>query len=140
MIFKTLNDVLDFAISNEKKSIHFYETLKDKAVLPAIEIAIQELINMEKQHVFVLHDLQRSVSHKEFDAIEIEVEHEIDEDGDRHILKVSDLVKKAIAMEKAAYELYTQLCQKYKGTELESIFAKIAIEEASHEKMFENLT
>ncbi len=141
MTKEKFNEVIDFAIDGEKEAVKFYRELQQKTKFNARKIMLKELENMEMGHVVILENIRSrgigDVTVKEVTNLNIS-EYIVDvkpyED-----MTYQDILIIAMKKEEQAMKLYTNLAGNFQGSELETLFLKLASEEAGHKLQFETL-
>jgi rubrerythrin len=137
--FSTVNDILDFAISNEQGAVEFYTELASKSTNEAMKEIFLQFSHEEMKHKSKLLEI------KEKGIYSISP-------GQITDLKISDYIVKvqvspqmtyqealvlAMNREKSAFKLYLNLSQKAPNAELKSLFLMMAQEESKHKLRFE---
>jgi len=137
--FRTVNEILDFAMKSEQEAVDFYTSLASQVKNPEIKEIFLQLAREEVDHKARLRKI------KDEGVFEMTEEHISD-------LKIADYVVTAkpspemdyadalvLAMkkEKAAYKLYTSLEQRTDNPALKKVFHSLAIEESKHKLRFE---
>ena len=141
MTKEKFNEVIDFAIDGEKEAVKFYSELQQKTKFNARKIMLKELENMEMGHVVILENIRSrgigNVTVKEVTNLNIS-EYIVDvkpyED-----MTYQDILIIAMKKEEQAMKLYSNLAGNFQGSELETLFLKLASEEAGHKLQFETL-
>lgn len=137
--FKTVDDVLDFAMNSEQEAVDFYNNLAESAQ------------NEEMQKIFNQF-AQEEISHKaRIRKIKEEGSYEISKEKLRD-LKVSDYMVNvkptadmnyqdalvlAMNKEKAAFRLYMDLADRAQDDKMQQLFLNLAQEESRHKLRFE---
>jgi rubrerythrin len=137
--FKTVDDILDFAMNSEQEAVDFYNNLAENAQ------------NEEMQKIFNQF-AQEEISHKaKIRKIKEEGSYEISREQLRD-LKVSDYMVNvkptadmnyqdalvlAMNKEKAAFRLYMDLADKTDDEKMKQLFLNLAQEESKHKLRFE---
>ena len=141
MIKEKFDEVIDFAIDGEKEAVKFYYDLQQKTKFQARKEMLKELENMEKGHIVILENIRSrgmgNVTVKEITNLNISdyiVDVEPYED-----MTYQDILIIAMKKEEQAHNLYTNMASNFSGTELETLFLKLASEEADHKLKFEIL-
>jgi len=141
MTEEKFNEIIDYAINEEKKAAQFYRELQDMVKFAAQKKLLKEYEIMEEGHARILENIRRK------GAVKIEVQ----ETNDLHLsdylleaepsatMNYQDILIIAAKKEAAAYKMYNDLAKKYTGTDLENIFNKLAAEELDHKYMFEKM-
>ena len=141
MNFKTLDDVLKFAIRKEKKSNKLYRMFQKMVKDPAAKKLLGELADQEEGHRRLLEDALKthkmhSIGGKcevaDMKLTDYMIERELKPDGDPQ-----DVMMFAMQMEKLSYDFYRELLKNYKGTKLAGAFAKLTDEERCHKETLE---
>jgi rubrerythrin len=141
MKFKTLDDVLKYAIDKEKKSSKLYLMFQKKVKDQAARKLLGELAEQESGHRKLLEEaLQTHKTHKIGGKCEVAdmkltdymVERELGPDSDPQ-----DVMMYAMQMEKLSYDFYKELLKNYKGTKIAAALAKLTEEERCHKETLE---
>ncbi len=137
--FKSINDILDFAINNEQIAVDFYINLAKRFNDSVIKESFESFAKEEMGHK------ARLVSIKEKGLYEMPTEKVMDlkiadylvrtEPNDK--MSYSEALTLAMKREKAAYRLYLKLAEKAPNEEMTKIFNGLAQEEAKHKLRFE---
>ena len=141
MTKEKFNEIIDYAINEEKKAAKFYRELQDVVKFAAQKKLLKEYELMEEGHATVLEEIKRKGVEK------IKVQKTKDLHLSDYLVDVApsasmnyqDILLLATKKEAAAYEMYKDLSEKYSGTEVEDIFRKLAAEELDHKYMFEKM-
>ena len=59
MNFNSFEEILDFAIENEKRAVSFYQKLVDKETFPASKQTLAEFVEEEKKHQVLLEEFKK---------------------------------------------------------------------------------
>ncbi len=136
--FKSVDEVLDFAISTEIEAHNFYMKLSEFVEKPEMAKVLSDM---------ALEELEHKVKLEAVKAGKIEVEEE--EVGNLGIadnledvipdakMSYIDLLVMAMKKEEAALKLYTDLAIIAQEQEVKDVFLKLAQEEANHKLRFE---
>jgi rubrerythrin len=137
MEFNTFEDVLDFAILQEKAAQQFYSDLEEKVTNDDVRLFYKTLIQEEHLHELKLRELKRFG----YELVEPDME-TLKESGYLDAMPVSpeisfvDAVRYAIKKERSARMLYHTLGEMCKQNELKELFEELADQEDSHAKYF----
>jgi len=138
MNFRTIDDVLDFAIQREEAAAQLYESMAESVERPEMREALLEFAEEEKRHK------KRLLKIKEGDLPAVSEEQIAD-------LKIADYVELpdvnakmdypealrfAMNSEKAAFKLYSDLAA-ISGPKIAAVLRSLAQEEAKHKLRFE---
>ena len=137
--FKTINDILDFAINSEQEAVEFYSSLASNAKNDEIKSVFEQFAKEEMGHKAMLMKI------KSEDTFEIRDQQIVD-------LKIADYLVDveaspnmsyeealivAMKKEKSAFRLYTNLAAKAPNDKMKNIFLSLAQEESKHKLRFE---
>ena len=135
--FHTFEDVLDFAILQEKAAQEFYTDLEDKVTDDDVRLFYKTLVQEEHLHELKLRELKRF----EYELIEPDIE-TLRESGYLDAMPVKpdislvDAVRYAIKKERSARMLYHTLGEMCQRDELKDLFDELAEQEESHANYF----
>jgi rubrerythrin len=133
--------IMGFAIEREREAVEFYQDLQERTRFSSQKDMLKDLEMMERGHITVLTNLQdrgaENIDHKHVEDLQIS-EYLVKEEpqGD---LSYQDILIVAMKREEASKNLYADLALRYKGTEMEGIFNRLAAEETGHKLKFEKL-
>ncbi|MCF7912143.1 MAG: ferritin family protein [Candidatus Cloacimonetes bacterium] len=133
--------VIEFAIEREREAVEFYQSLQEKIRFTSQKAMLKELEMMERGHITVLTTILdkgvEKIVHKSVEDLQIS-EYLVAEEpqGD---LSYQDILIVAMKREEASKALYTELAERFKGTETEGVFSRLAEEETGHKLQFEKL-
>ncbi|MCF8303509.1 MAG: ferritin family protein [Bacteroidales bacterium] len=137
--FKSIDDILDFAIQSEQEAVDFYTGLADNARSEDMKQVFQQFAKEEMGHKAKLTNI------KEQGLYEIKKDKVTD-------LKISDYVVNvepspdmnyqealvvAMNKEKAAFRLYSDLADRAMNGDMRELFQSLALEESRHKLRFE---
>ena len=138
MNFNTFEDVLDFAILQEKAAQQFYSEMADKVLDDNVRLFYKTLVQEEHLHELKLRELKRFG----YELIEPDVE-TLRESGYLDAMPVlpeitfAEAVRYAIKKERSARMLYHTLGQMCKRNELKRLFEELAEQEGEHAEHFQ---
>lgn len=136
--FRTFEDILDFAILQEKAAQEFYSDLAGKVQDEHVRIFYLELVQQEHIHEKKLMELKRY----DYDLQEPDLE-SLRQSGYLNALPVSpemtmeEAVQYAIMKEQSAQLLYTTLASMVDRAELAALFRTLAEQEQAHAAFFQ---
>lgn len=141
MTKEKFNEVIDFAIKGEEEAVKFYQELQLRTKFKARKEMLKDLENMEMGHIVILENI-RSKGMKD-----VTVEKVVNLNISEYVVDVTpyddmtyqDILIVAMKKEEQAVNLYTDLAGNFPGTELETLFLKLAAEEIGHKLQFETL-
>ena len=135
--FHTFEDVLDFAILQEKAAQKFYADLEGKVTNDDVRLFYKTLVQEEHLHELKLRELKRFG----YELIEPDIE-TLRESGYLDAMPVKpeislvDAVRYAIKKERSARMLYHTLGEMCQRDELKDLFDELAEQEESHANYF----
>ena len=137
--FKTVDDVLDFAINAEQEAFDFYIDLAGRASTQAMKETFEQFANEEKGHKSKLERVRSG------QTVELSTEKVFDlKIGDYLVdVEVTDKMNYqealilAMKREKSAFKLYTDLSNLVKDQDIKELFRSLAQEELKHKLRFE---
>lgn len=133
--------IIEFGIQREREAVTFYQDLQDKVKFKSQKEMLKELEMMERGHITVLSNIldkgPEKIVHKDIEDLHIS-EYLVKEEPSGE-LTYQDILIVAMKREEASTKLYKDLAERFKGTNTESVFARLAEEEAGHKLKFEKL-
>jgi rubrerythrin len=137
--FRTVDQILDFAINAEQEAVEFYTGLAGRAGNSEMKEVFEEFAREEMKHKAKLLNI------KETGIMETSSEEVQDLKMADYIVSVpvspdmsyADALIVAMKKEKAAFKLYSTLSQRASDTQLKELFLSLAIEESKHKLRFE---
>ncbi|MFP4365878.1 MAG: ferritin family protein [Bacteroidales bacterium] len=137
--FKSVDDILDFAIQLEQDAVDFYKELAANSLTPDMKQVFEQFAREEIGHKARLTEV------RDKELYELKKE----EVGDMKIsdylvsikpspgMSYSDALVLAMKREKAAFRLYMDLSDRAPDMEMKDLFLSLAIEESKHKLRFE---
>ncbi|HOY30783.1 MAG TPA: ferritin family protein [Bacteroidales bacterium] len=137
--FKSVDEILDFAIEAEQDAVEFYTKLADTATNPQMKAVFEEFAQEEMAHK------ARLLRIKETGLLESSREVVMDMKVADYIAHVhispdmtyADALVVAMKKEKAAFKLYISLSERTPDPSIKSLFLSLAQEESKHKLRFE---
>lgn len=139
MNFKSVDQILDFAIKNEEDAYEFYTNLANKMDRPHMKKVFEEFALEEKEHKAKLLAVKKgkSIVGSEKKVLDLKIGEGLIDIELNSDLNCQDALIVAMKAEKAAYKLYTDLALATDDTNLRATFLDLAQEEAKHKLRFE---
>lgn len=138
--FKTLQDILNFAIGEEEKAAALYADLAKRSKNREMAEVFNQFSKEELGHKKKLQTIKGSskvvIPEKKVQDLKIG-DYLVDVDKSRDDLNYQDALIVAMKEEKAAFKLYTNLAGKTDDPEARGVFLMLAQEEAKHKLRFE---
>jgi rubrerythrin len=139
MIKSKIDELFDFAISEEEKAADFYASLAEKMKKPAMASVFLEFAEEEKQHKARLlrvkenwitqtpHDKIASLAIADY-VVDITPSADMD---------YQQALQLAMSKEKAAFKMYSEMAYRTTDPDARKVFLLMAQEEAKHKLRFE---
>jgi rubrerythrin len=138
MKFKTIDEVLDFAIKKEEEAAELYASLAEKMSRPGMREAFLDFSKEEQKHKDRLLEVKSQgfpdVSEEQVDDLKVtEMVEEPEVDPN---MTYAEILRFAMKAEKSAFKMYTGLAA-LAPPSLAGVFQMLALEEAKHKLRFE---
>ena len=137
--FGSIDEVLDFAISEEEKAHDFYMDLARKVDKPWMKKALQDFAKEEAGHKQKLLGVKsgKQLAPAETKVLDLQLADYLIDVEPRPNLTYQDALILAMKKEKAAWKLYMDLAGTTTDPALQNTFKSLAVEEANHKLRFE---
>ncbi|MDY0094110.1 MAG: ferritin family protein [Candidatus Vecturithrix sp.] len=137
--FHSVNDILDFAISEEDAAAEFYQRLANTTSNPLMqqvfnEFAMEEVVHKHK--LFLVKE-QKLRLPAEDTIITLWKGKTVTDRMPEHALEYRQALQLAIDKEKAAFQMYHELAEAADNASLKSLFTSLAAEETKHKVRLE---
>ena len=145
MEFKTLDDILEFAISKEMEAEQFYLSLCEEETLSGNRQTFQEFAKEEQKHVKLLQDLQAGgvvegtedyhfkwIKDIKRSNLVLDIEY-------KKGMNYRDILMLAIKREEKALKLYNDLQDRADTDNSKKVFKILCQEEAKHKLALESM-
>jgi len=137
--FKNINDILDFAITQEQESVDFYNNIASKSSGEAMRKVFEQFAQEEMGHKAKLLDIKEKgifdISSEK--VVDLKIADYIVDAKPSPKMTYQDALVLAMKKEKSAFKLYLNLSERAPGTELKNLFLMLAQEESKHKLRFE---
>ncbi len=137
--FKSINDILDFAINSEQDAINFYTDLAKNSDNDAMAEAFIQFAKEEKGHKARLIKIKETevIKFKNTNVLDLKIgDYLVDIEPTPEMTYQQALIL-AMKREKSAFKLYSNLASIAPNAELKKVFLSLAQEEAKHKLRFE---
>ncbi len=138
--FRTIDDILDFAIKDELRAANLYADLAKKSKSKEMQKVFNEFSQEELGHKKKLESIKTGrkiiVSDKKVQDMKIG-DYLVEVNTSREDLNYQEALIIAMKEEKAAFKLYSDLASRTDDQEAREIFLMLAQEEAKHKLRFE---
>jgi len=143
MEFKSIDDIVQYAIDKEIEAAEFYEEASGNIKLVGAKKVLQEYAAEERKHEQILKDLKENktkISQYKFEKIQdVKRSDFLVERVYRPDMDYVELMRLAMKKEEKASLLYTTLSQSTDNTEHAKFFTMLAQEEMKHKNSLEKL-
>jgi rubrerythrin len=143
MNFKSVDEILEFAIGKEKEAVAFYNELSKKESLAAMSNTFKELAQEEARHVKLLTSISKNkdvIKSYELKKItDLKISDYLTAMEYTENMPMQDILVLAMKREELAVKLYNDLALSSKDDEFIKLFKVLAQEEAKHKLYFEKL-
>jgi rubrerythrin len=137
--FKSMNDILDFAIQGEQEAVDFYTGLSNNSKNPEmssifLQFAKEEmghkarLLRIKEEGIYEIH--QEKVADLKIAEYLVDIKPTVD-------MSYQEALILAMKKEKAAFRLYSDLAERAPNLDLKQVFLSLAMEESKHKLRFE---
>lgn len=137
--FESVNAALDFAIEREQEAVDFYEALAEQTDNAALKKTLTSFARVEAAHKTKLQAAKAggTVSGGTGSVIDMKVGDYLVDVQPGPNMSVQDALVIAMKREQAARDLYTDLAGAVSDPAMQTLFNKLAREEAAHKLTFE---
>jgi len=136
--FKSVEDILDFAIGREVEAIELYSDLLRKVEKPELRSALLGFIKEELEHKEKLEtEKAEGIVLKDEEVGNLGIAEYVEGGEARPDMSYKDLLILAMKKEDVSVKLYTDLAKMAQDEELRDTFLLLAQEEAEHKLRFE---
>ncbi|HOK65361.1 MAG TPA: ferritin family protein [Anaerohalosphaeraceae bacterium] len=136
--FRTFDEVLDFAIVQEKAAQQFYAKLAQEVRDPAVKDFYRQLTEEEKEHERRLISLKGyAYALREPDLRDLSESGYLDAMPVPADVSLKEALQFAIRKERSAEHLYSLLADLVQQEELEQLFRVLSAQELRHRQVFE---
>ncbi len=137
--FKSVDDILDFAISLEQDAVDFYKQLARNSLTPDMKQVFEQFAREEIGHKVRLTEVRDQGLYKmePEEVTDLQIADYLVSIRPSPEMSYSDALVLAMKREKAAFKLYMDLSERATDQEMKSLFLSLAIEESKHKLRFE---
>jgi len=143
MNFKSVDEILEFALGKEKEAVTFYNELSKKQSSTALAVTFKELAQEEARHVKLLTNITKNkgvIQSYELKKItDLKISDYLTETDYTENMSMQDILVLAMKREELAVKLYNDLALSSTEDESIKLFRLLAQEEAKHKLFFERL-
>ncbi len=137
--FKSINDILDFAINNEQDAVDFYSQLASKSANEEMIKVFTQFAKEEMGHKAFLTKIKTegTFTVKSEKVLDLKMSDYLVNVKPKPNMPYEDALILAMKREKNAFKLYMDLSEVAPNDNLKKIFSSLAIEESKHKLRFE---
>ena len=138
--FKTIDDILDFAIKDEQRASDLYASLASKSRNREISRVFEQFSKEELGHKKKLESIKRgsAVAVSDDKVTDLKIgDYLVEVNTSRDDLNYQEALIVAMKEEKAAFRLYSDLASRTQNPDIKQTFLMLAQEEARHKLRFE---
>jgi rubrerythrin len=144
MNFKSVNDILDFAIEKEVEAVEFYKEASEFAHAESIKESLLNFSNEEDKHRKMLtsfkenqtkidsYEFKKITDLKRSDYLVVDIEYEKG-------MNFPDILRLAMKREEMAVKLYENLSSLAKDSNMDNLFMILVQEESKHKNILETM-
>lgn len=143
MGFKSIDEILEFAINREKEAVEFYSSLSKEAVRPALKDVFEKFSEEEKKHVTLISDIagnKEKIDSYEFKKItDLKISDYMVETEYETGMPLPEILKIAMKKEENSVKLYRDLGNQTDNEEAKKLFKLLVQEEQKHKLALETM-
>jgi rubrerythrin len=143
MSFKSMDEILAYAIEKEEEAVAFYTDLSEKQGFASVKETFKNFANEEKKHAKMLKELSQDPSKVETYEIknipDLKISDYMVEIEYSEGMMLPDILRLAMKREEQAVKLYRDLSEKSPTPELKKIFQILVQEESKHKLVLESM-
>jgi rubrerythrin len=137
--FKTLEDILDFAIASEQEAVEFYTSLAKQSSNSAMKEVFEQFAREETGHKARLIAIKATgdIILQNIPVMDLKIGDYLVEVEAKPDISYQEALIVAMKKEKSAFKLYSELSERANSAEYKNLFKSLAVEEAKHKLRFE---
>ncbi|MFO7749817.1 MAG: ferritin family protein [Desulfobacteraceae bacterium] len=143
MTFKSLDEILDFAIGKEKEAVAFYTNLAEQATRTSLKETFKNFSKEEEKHVALFSDLagdKEKIDSYEFKKItDLKISDYMVETEYKEGMPMPEILRVAMKREEKAAKLYSDLAEKTDNADAKKLFNILVQEESKHKLALESM-
>ncbi len=143
MEFGSVDEILSFAIDNEKDAVEFYTSLAKEATRASLKQTFEGFAKEEEKHVSLLSDMtvnkEKIDSYKFKEVTDLKISDYMVETEYKEGMPMPEILKIAMKREENAVKLYTNLAGKTDHEDAKKVFMILVQEEAKHKLILETM-
>lgn len=137
--FKSINDVLDFAINGEQEAVDFYNQLAENSKTEDMRNVFASFAQEEMVHKTRLTKIKAEglYQFEKKEIADLKISDYMVNVKSSPEMSYEDALMLAMKKEKAAFKLYYELSKRANNEEMKDLFLSLAQEESKHKLRFE---
>ncbi len=137
--FKTIDDILDFAIKNEQQAANFYLKLSEESKDKSMKESFASFAREEQAHEARLIKIKEEGTYEapQETIMDLKIADYLAPPVTSDTMSYQEALVLAMKREKAAFKLYTKLSEMAPNKGLKTVFKNLANDEAKHKLKFE---
>jgi len=143
MSFKSVDEILEFAIDREKEAVEFYASLAQEAPSEALKQTFINFSKEEEKHVALVSDIsgnKAKIDSYEFEKIpDLKISNYMVDAAYEKGMPMLDVLKLAMKREEKAVKLYTLLGDQTDDADAKKLFQILVQEESKHKLGLESM-
>ena len=143
MSFKSMDEILAYAIEKEEEAVAFYTGLSEKEGFASVKETFKNFANEEKKHVKMLQGLSQDSSKVESYEVknipDLKISDYMVDIEYSEGMMMPEILRLAMKREEQAVKLYRDLGEKSPTPELQKIFQILVQEESKHKLVLETM-
>jgi len=143
MTFKSLDEILNFAIGKEKEAVAFYANLAEQATRASLKETFKNFSKEEEKHVALFSDLagdKEKIDAYEFKKItDLKISDYMVETEYKEGMPMPEILRVAMKREEKAAKLYSDLAEKTDNADAKKLFNILVQEESKHKLALESM-
>lgn len=143
MEFKSIDEILKFAIDREKEAVEFYSSLAQIATRESLKKTFETFAQEEEKHVALISDIsgnKEKIDSYEFKTItDLKISDYMVETEYKDGMPMPDILKLAMKREEKAVKLYSALADQTDNEDAKKLFTILVQEESKHKLALESM-
>lgn len=137
--FKSIDQILDFAMEAEQEAVDFYTQLAGQMQNRQMQETFLEFAREEVNHKARLQKIkeERLFDLAQEKVLDLKIADYVVNVKPSPEMSYAEALVLAMKKEKAAFKLYSTLAQRAESAELKAVFENLAVEESKHKLRFE---
>ncbi len=143
MNFKSIDEILTFAIDKENEAVAFYQSQAAKAGKPSLKEIFENFAKEEEKHAALLSDIagnKEKIESYEFKKIQdLKISDYMVEKDYEEGMPMPEILKVAMKREEKAVKLYQTLADQTDNADARKLFLMLVQEESKHKLGLESM-